>query len=194
MDKLLRSDLLSLEIYAEVRKDFRAKVMRHKQNRHLSIGPNATLYFEDRLTIQYQVQEILRVEKIFESEGIEEELQAYNPLIPDGTNWKSTFMLEFEDVDERKQRLSELLWVETRLWMQVAGCGRIAPICNEDLERTTHEKTSSVHFVRFELTSEMIQALKKDATISAGIDHREYQFTVNPIAENIRQSLINDLN
>ena len=193
MDKLLRSDLLSLEKYAEVRKDYRANTMRHKRDRHLSVGPNATLYFEDRLTIQYQIQEMLRVEKIFDVEGIEQELETYNPLIPDGSSWNATFMLEFEDVDIRKNRLSELLGIESCMWMQVAAFDRIAPICNEDLERATDEKTSSVHFMRFELTNEMIQALKEDATLSAGIDHREYQYTVNPIAENIRQSLVNDL-
>jgi len=193
MDKLLRSDLLPLEKYDEVRKDHRAKTMRHKRDRHLSVGPNATLYFEDRVTIQYQIQEMLRVEKIFDVEGIEQELATYNPLIPDGANLKATFMIEFEDVDIRKQRLSELLGIESCMWMQVAEFDRVAPICNEDLERSTDEKTSSVHFMRFELTNEMIQALKEDANLSAGIDHRKYQYTVSPIAENIRQSLVDDL-
>jgi len=193
MDKLLRSDLLPLEKYDEVRKDHRAKTMRHKRDRHLSVGPNATLYFEDRVTIQYQIQEMLRVEKIFDVEGIEQELATYNPLIPDGANLKATFMIEFEDVDIRKQRLSELLGIESCMWMQVAEFDRVAPICNEDLERSTDEKTSSVHFMRFELTNEMIQALKEDANLSAGIDHRKYHYTVSPIAENIRQSLVDDL-
>jgi hypothetical protein len=151
MNKLSRSDLYSLEKYAEVRNDFRARVMEHKKNRRLAIGPNATLYFEDRLTVQYQVQEMLRIEKIFESEGIEDELAAYNPLIPDGNNWKATFMLEFEEVEERRRKLSMLLGVEGNVWVQIKGFDRIVPIYNEDLERSTEDKTSSVHFMRFEL-------------------------------------------
>jgi len=193
MNKLAREDLISLEKYAEMRSDFRDKVMEHKKNRRLAIGPNATLYFEDRLTIQYQVQEMLRVEKIFEAEGIKEELEAYNPLIPDGKNWKATFMLEFGDVAERRKRLAELVGVEANVWMQVKGFDRISPIYNEDLERSTEEKTSSVHFMRFELTDEMIKALKNGATLSAGIDHPKYQETVDPVSDNIVESLLNDL-
>jgi len=193
MNKLAREDLITLEKYAEMRSDFRDKVMEHKKNRRLAIGPNATLYFEDRLTIQYQVQEMLRVEKIFEAEGIKEELAAYNPLIPDGKNWKATFMLEYGDVAERRIRLAELVGVEAKVWMQVAGCERIAPIYNEDLQRSTETKTSSVHFMRFELTDAMITALKGGASLAAGIDHPNYTDTVNPVAENVLKSLLNDL-
>ncbi len=193
MNKLTRDDLLSLEKYAEVRPDFRARVMEHKKNRRLAIGPNANLYFEDRLTIQYQIQEMLRIEKIFEAEGINEELEAYNPLIPDGKNWKATFMLEFEDVDERRLKLAELVGVDADVWMQVEGFERIVPISNEDLERSTESKTSSVHFMRFELSGEMINALKAGASLSAGIDNPAYPHVVAPVAENIRSALIEDL-
>ena len=193
MNKLAREDLITLEKYAEMRSDFRDKVMEHKKNRRLAIGPNATLYFEDRLTIQYQVQEMLRVEKIFEAEGIKEELEAYNPLIPDGKNWKATFMLEFGDVAERRIRLAELVGVEANVWMQVAGFDRITPIYNEDLERSTEEKTSSVHFMRFELTDAMIAALKNGAALSAGIDHPQYNYTVDPVYDNTLKALLNDL-
>ena len=193
MDKLTRDDLYSLEKYAEVRTDFRARVMEHKKNRRVPIGPNANLYFEDRLTIQYQIQEMLRIEKIFEADGINEELEAYNPLIPDGKNWKATFMLEFEDVDERRVKLAELVGVEANVWMQVEGFDRIVPIYNEDLERSTESKTSSVHFMRFELTDEMINALKAGAFLAAGIDHPAYRYTLSPMPENIRDALIDDL-
>jgi hypothetical protein len=193
MNKLSRSDLYSLEKYAEVRNDFRARVMEHKKNRRLAIGPNATLYFEDRLTVQYQVQEMLRIEKIFESEGIEDELAAYNPLIPDGNNWKATFMLEFEEVEERRRKLSMLLGVEGNVWVQIKGFDRIVPIYNEDLERSTEDKTSSVHFMRFELSKEMVKALKEGAPLSAGIDHPEYHYVVDPVADNVRDALVSDL-
>ncbi|MEX2354210.1 MAG: DUF3501 family protein, partial [Gammaproteobacteria bacterium] len=177
MDKLKKSDLYTLEKYAEVRKDFREQVLEHKKNRRLAIGPNATLYFEDRMTLQYQVQEMLRIEKIFEAAGIEEELSAYNPLIPDGKNWKATFMLEYGDIAERRKRLAELTGVEGKVWMQVQGFDRIVPIYNEDLERSTADKTSAVHFMRFELTDDMITALKGGASLSAGIDHPKYNHT-----------------
>jgi hypothetical protein len=193
VDKLTRNDLFSLEKYAEVRPDFRARVMEHKKNRRVSIGPNANLYFEDRLTIQYQIQEMLRIEKIFEADGINEELEAYNPLIPDGKNWKATFMLEFEYVDERRVKLAELVGVEASVWIQVDGFDRIVPIYNEDLERSTESKTSSVHFMRFELTDDMITALKSGVLLSAGIDHPAYCYTLSPVVENIRDALIEDL-
>ena len=193
MKKLTRDDLFNLEKYAEIRKDFRRKVMEHKNNRRLPIGPNATLYFEDRLTIQYQVQEMLRIEKIFEAEGIEEELSAYNPLIPDGKNWKATFMLEYPTVDERRERLAALVGIEGSVWMQVQGFDRIAPIYNEDLERSTAAKTSSVHFMRFELSDEMIDALKGGASLSAGIDHPEYNYTVDKVADDTTRVLVEDL-
>ena len=193
MKKLTREDLYSLEKYAELRADFRRQVMDHKKDRRLAIGPNATLYFEDRLTIQYQVQEMLRVERLFEAKDIEDELSAYNPLIPDGRNWKATFMLEFEDAVERRRKLAELIGVESRVWMQVEGHDRIIPLYNEDLERSTEAKTSSVHFMRFELTGGMAQAVKKGATLAAGIDHSHYSYTVNPVPKNILKSLVQDL-
>lgn len=193
MKKLTRADLFSLEQYAESRKAFRDEVLAHKKNRRLALGPNANLYFEDRMTIKYQVQEMLRIEKVFEAAGIEEELGAYNPLIPDGKNWKATFMLEFEDVDVRRQRLAELIGVEAHVWMQVAGFERIAPIYNEDMERSDGEKTAAVHFMRFELTDAMIKALKGGATLAAGIDHDAYRQIIDPVPANIVNSLLQDL-
>ena len=194
MDKLNRDSLISLEKYAEVRNEFRDKIMRHKRNRRLALGTNATLYFEDRLTMKYQVQEMLRIERIFEAAGIEEELAAYNPLIPDGSNWKATFMVEFPDEAERTAMLKQLINVENRVWMQVGDLDRIRPIADEDLERSDDEKTSAVHFLRFELSAEQVQALKEGAELAAGIDHDSYQVEIRPVAANIRDSLIGDLN
>jgi hypothetical protein len=193
MQKLKREDLYSLEEYAELRPKFRSQVMEHKKNRQVSIGPNATLYFEDRLTMQYQIQEMLRAERIFESAGIQEELDAYNPLIPDGSNWKATFMVEFPDEVERKQALAKLIGIEDKIWIQINGHERVSPIADEDLERETEEKTSSVHFLRFELTPEMVEAVKAGASISMGIDHESYVYQVDSVPDNIRQSLAEDL-
>ena len=193
MDKLKRDDLYSLEKYAKIRDEFRARVMAHKKNRQLAIGPHATLYFEDRLTMQYQVQEMLRAERIFEAAGIEEELAVYNSLIPDGSNWKATFMLEYTDVEERKVALASLCGVEKQLWMRVNGLAPVTPIADEDLERENGGKTSSVHFLRFELTGDMVAALKRGASVAAGISHPFYDFTVDPIPGNIPPSLFNDL-
>ncbi len=193
MNKLSREDLFSLEKYAEIRNDFRARVMSHKENRQLPIGPHATLYFEDRLTMQYQIQEMLRAEKIFDAEGIQEELDVYNPLVPDGLNWKATFMIEYTDEKERKDALARLIGVEKKLWMRVAGFESVTPIANEDLERETEDKTSSVHFLRFELTEDMVAALKNGASVAAGISHPEYDLTVDPVPDNIRQALLEDL-
>ncbi len=172
--KLKREDLYSLEQYAQRRAQFRAQVIAHKKNRQVRIGPHAALYFEDRLTMQYQIQEMLRVERIFESAGIEEELATYNPLIPDGSNWKATFMLEYPDVEQRRQALEQLKGVEDRVWARVADFEPIWAIADEDLERGNDTKTSSVHFLRFELTPPMIAALKRDAALSMGIDHPHY--------------------
>jgi hypothetical protein len=193
MRKLTRDSLISLEKYAEIRDDFRAEVMRHKRDRRLALGTNATLYFEDRLTMQYQVQEMLRIERIFEAAGINEELEAYNPLIPDGSNWKATFMIEFPDPDERDAMLRQLAGVENRVWMQIGDSDKIRPIADEDLDRTNEEKTSAVHFLRFELHEEQVKTLKEGAELAAGIDHDNYQVEVRPIAANIRQSLMRDL-
>jgi hypothetical protein len=192
MGKLTRKDLFSLEKYASVRQEFRAKVMDHKANRRLSIGPHATLYFEDSLTMQYQVQEMLRLERIFEQEGIQQELDVYNPLIPDGGNWKATFMVEYEDVEERRAALARLIGIEKTVWVSVEGFGKVFAICNEDLERETEDKTSAVHFLRFELTPEMIAAIKRGATVRAGIDHPNYREEVK-IPVQVRDSLAGDL-
>ncbi|MDP3483749.1 MAG: DUF3501 family protein [Sulfuricella sp.] len=192
MGKLTRDDLYSLEKYAAIRPDFRAKVMEHKQHRRVPIGPHAALYFEDALTMQYQVQEMLRLERIFEPEGIQDELDVYNPLIPDGSNWKAAFMVEYEDEAERKQALARLIGIEKAVWVQVEGLGKVYPIANEDLDRETEDKTASVHFLRFELTPEMIAAVKQGAIISAGIDHPAcHEKTELPQA--VRDSLAGDL-
>ena len=193
MNKLSRDDLYTLEKYAEVRPEFRARVMAHKKNRRLPIGPNAMLFFEDALTMHYQIQEMLRAERIFEAGGIQEELDAYNPLIPDGSNWKATFMMEFPDEVERREQLAALIGVERHVWAQVADFARITPIADEDLERETDEKTSSVHFLRFELTPEMVTAVKQGAAISIGVDHPRYTYSVEPLEKNVRDSLAADL-
>ena len=192
MNKLKREDLFSLEQYAEQRADFRDHVMAHKKNRRVNVGPHLSLYFEDRLTIQYQVQEMLRIEKIFEAGAIQEELDTYNPLIPDGGNLKATAMLEFEDVELRRKRLGELVGVENHIWLQVDGHEKVYAIANEDLERSTDEKTSAVHFLRFELDCEMATAAQSEARISLGVDHDFYRYaTVLEGPE--KSSLINDL-
>ncbi len=191
---LARADLYSLEDYYAMRGDYRKKVMAHKKNRNLPVGPNATLYFEDRLTIQYQIQEMLRIEKIFDAEGIEEELETYNPLIPDGRNWKATFMIEFDDESERRKKLAEFIGIEKTTWVQVAGHEKVFAICNEDLvERETEEKTSSVHFMRFELTEEMCKDAKSGSAISAGIDLPAYNHASDPMPSNFADSLRADL-
>jgi hypothetical protein len=192
-NKLSRDDLYSLEQYAEARPAFREKVLAHKKNRRLDLGTNAALYFEDRLTMQYQVQEMLRIEKIFEADGIREELDAYNPLIPDGSNWKATFMVEFPEVEERKAMLAKLVGIEDRVYVQVADFDRVHPIADEDLDRDTEEKTSAVHFLRFELPPEQVRALKAGASLIAGIDHENYRVEVSPVPDNIRESLVADL-
>ncbi|MEJ2575568.1 MAG: DUF3501 family protein [Gammaproteobacteria bacterium] len=191
--KLQRDDLFPLEKYAEVRPEFRARVMAHKKTRQVPLGRSATLYFEDRLTMQYQIQEMLRIEKIFEASGIQEELDAYNPLIPDGSNWKATFMVEFPDVEERKRELARLVGIEDRVWVQVADFERVYAVADEDLERDTEEKTSSVHFLRFELTPEMARAVKQGSAVSIGVDHENYSHAVEPVSAAIRDSLANDL-
>ncbi len=192
-NQLTRDDLYSLEEYARIRPDFRARVMEHKKNRQVALGPHATLYFEDRLTMQYQVQEMLRIERIFEPEGIRDELDAYNPLIPDGGNWKATFMIEYPDPEERRAALARLIGIEKRVWVQVADFEQVFPIANEDLERETEEKTSSVHFLRFELPPEMRQALKGGAALAVGVDHPQYSYEVRNVPAAVRESLVADL-
>jgi hypothetical protein len=184
---------MGLEQYSTARKEFRAKVLEHKRNRNLALGPNASWAFEDQLTMQYQVQEMLRVERIFEADAIQEELDAYNPLIPDGRNWKATFLLEFPDVDERRQRLAQLKGVEDRCWVQVAGHDRVWAIADEDLERENDDKTSSVHFLRFELSPQMCAQVKAGAAIAAGIDHDSYRYEAASVPQNVRDSLAKDL-
>ena len=193
MEKLTRQDLHSLEDYSAMRDEFRAQVIQHKKNRVLQVGPNVTMHFEDRLVMHYQIQEMLRAEKIFESDGIQEELDAYNPMIPDGSNWKVTFMIEFPDPEERAVRLKELLGIEDTTYVQVSGYEKVHPISDEDLPRETAEKTSSVHFMRFELTSEMVSALKDGAALSAGIDHPKYQHAIEALPVSMRDSLVADL-
>ena len=193
MKPLSRDDLLSLEQYAEQRKDFREAVIKHKLNRRVEVGPNATIYFEDRLTIQYQIQEMLRIEKIFEVSGIEEELETYNPLIPDGTNWKATFMIEYPDADERRVALIKLSGIEDRVWVKAGDSDRVWAIADEDLERATEEKTSAVHFLRFELPRSVIDAIKSGSEISVGISHDFYKHSVSPVPKNVHDSLVNDL-
>jgi len=193
MQKLTRDDLLSLEQYAEQRVAFRDAVMAHKKNRRLDLGTNAALYFEDRLTMQYQVQEMLRIEKIFEADGINEELGAYNPLIPDGSNWKATFMIEFPEADERQVMLERLVGIENRVYVQIEDFARVFAIPDEDLERADEHKTSAVHFMRFEFPPEQASALKSGASLIAGIDHENYQVEISPVADNILTSLLNDL-
>jgi hypothetical protein len=193
MKKLTRDDLYPLEKYAELRPRMRAEVMAHKQHRQVAIGPNATLYFEDRMTMQYQVQEMLRIERIFEAGGINDELAAYNPLIPDGSNWKATFMVEFPEEDERREALKRLKGVENRVWVRVAGFEPVRPVADEDLEREDEEKTSSVHFLRFELTPAMVRTVKQGAPIAMGIDHPAYTHQNDPIPLATRDSLARDL-
>jgi hypothetical protein len=193
MSKLKREDLMSLEEYDQARPGFRQKVMAHKKNRLVRLDEHAALYFEDRLTMQYQIQEMLRIEKIFDAAGIQEELDAYNPLIPDGSNWKVTFMLEYPDVEERKRMLARLQGIEEKVWVRVGDMDKVYPIANEDLERTTEEKTSSVHFLRFELDDDMVAAVKNGATLSMGIDHPEFSVEVPRVAAETAASLANDL-
>lgn len=189
---LTHDQLYSLEQYARLRPEFRTRVIAHKKNRLVPVGPHVTLHFEDRLTMQYQVQEMLRLERMFEPEAIQEELDVYNSLIPDGSNWKATFMIEFPDEAERKVELARLVGIEKAVWVQVADFARVVPIANEDLDRETEGKTSAVHFLRFELTPAMCQAVKSGAAIRVGIDHPHYQAETT-LAAAVRDSLAADI-
>lgn len=189
---LTRDDLYSLEQYAQVRGDFRARVMAHKKNRQVALGGHATLYFEDRLTMQYQIQEMLRTERIFEAAGIQDELDAYNPLIPDGSNWKATLMVEYEDAEERREALARLRGIEDRIWVQVCGFDRVYAIADEDMERENADKTSSVHFLRFELAPPMVAAMKDGAALTLGSDHPCYEYGVEA-TPSVRNALAEDL-
>ena len=190
---LVPADLLTLEAYAKARPDFRRRLMEHKAPRRVILGEHLTLTFEDRLTMQYQVQEMLRVERIFEEEGILEELAAYNPLIPDGANWKATMLLEYADPEERRERLQELIGVEDRVWVRVAGHAAVYAIADEDLPRENEEKTSSVHFLRFELAAPMIASLKQGAALAIGVDHENYEASIDPVPEQTRKTLLADV-
>ncbi len=193
-DKLKREELYSLEKYSEIRDDFRKKIIKHKENRRLELGDNLVLLFEDKLIMQYQVQEMLKAETIFDAEGIEEELAAYNPLIPDGSNWKATMMIQYTDVEERQHMLGQLIGIESLVWMQIEGFDKVFAIADEDLERDTEEKTSAVHFLRFELNTDMVSAAKAGAPISSGVDHKNYTIHLSVLPENITDSLKQDLN
>ncbi len=192
-EQFTAESLMSLEEYAKARPEFRAKVMDHKKNRRVALGPDTTLYFEDRLTLQYQIQEMLRIEKVFEADGIQDELDAYNPMVPSGKNWKATFMIEYPDADHRAKMLGKLLGIDKLVWVRVEGFDKVHPITNEDLDRETEDKTSSVHFMRFELNDEMIAATKSGAKISMGVDHPVYTHEVDEIDDGVRASLVEDL-
>ena len=194
MKILTRDDLMSLEDYAQARDSFRAQVIDHKKNRLVRLGENATLYFEDRRTMQYQVQEMLRIEKIFEADAIQEELDAYNPLIPDGDNLKATFMIEYPEVAGRKEALAMLVGIEDKVWVSAEACDKVYAIADEDMDRETEEKTSAVHFMRFQLTPEIINAISNGAMIAVGIDHENYNVELKAIPAATRESLAGDLN
>jgi hypothetical protein len=192
MAQIAPESLLSLEVYARERNAYRSRVIAHKKLRTVHAGENVTLIFEDETTIRYQVQEMLRIERIFEEAGIRGELEAYNPLIPDGSNWKATMLIEYPEPEERRRRLAELKGVEDRAWVEVGGCARVYAIADEDLERENEEKTSAVHFVRFELDGKMREALKQGAGLSVGVDHPNYRASV-AVAPEVRASLAGDL-
>ena len=193
MAQVTRDSLMTLEVYARARPQFRARVMAHKKNRTLQLGGHVTLLFEDELTIRYQIQEMLRAERVFEDAGVQDELDAYNPLIPDGANWKATLMIEYPEVKERHRMLARLIGIEDRVWVQVEGQARVYAIADEDLDRDNAEKTSAVHFLRFELDPTMVQALKKGAALAVGVDHPAYSAAVGAVDPAVRNSLVNDL-
>jgi hypothetical protein len=190
---LTRKDLLSLEQYSTERTRLRSEVIAHKQVRNVHVGPNMTWCFEDYTTIRYQILEMLRAERIFESDGIQGELDAYNPLIPDGSNWKVTLLLEFPDPNERRTALEKLIGVEDRCWVRVSEMERVFAIADEDMERANDEKTSAVHFLRFELSPSMVEAMKSGASLSIGVDHDNYRHVLRPLPGPIRDSLSLDL-
>jgi len=193
MAKLTHDKLMTLEAYAKARDSFRSEVIAHKKHRQVHLGDHVTLLFEDALTMQYQVQEMLRLERIFEAELIQDELDVYNPLIPDGSNWKATMMIEYPDATERQLKLATLTGIENRVWVQASGHDRVYAIADEDLDRTTDEKTSAVHFMRFELTPQMVAALNQGAELSMGVDHPAYQAVLDPVPAETRTSLLRDL-
>ena len=185
--------LMTLEAYAKARKDFRARVLAHKKDRTVALGEHLTLIFEDELTIRYQVQEMLRVERIFEEEGIHDELAAYDPLIPDGSNWKATMLIEYPDVAERQAQLAVLRGIEDKVWIEVAGHARVYAIADEDMDRSNDEKTSAVHFLRFELTPPMIAALRAGGDLAIGVAHPAYTAQIDRVPPAVKSSLAGDL-
>jgi len=193
MNKLTVDDLYPLETYARLRSEFRERVIEHKTHRRLSLGAHLSLAFEDRLTMHYQVQEMLRAERIFEPADIEAELEAYNPLIPDGSNWKATLSIEYPDVDERRVALEQLVGIEDRIWVQVADQRAVFGIADEDLERSTETKTSAIHFLRFELPPESVNALRAGAALVVGVDHPKLTLRADHIPETLHESLLADL-
>ena len=193
MPPITPESLMPLETYAKARQDYRTRVMAHKKQRTVALGPDITLIFEDELTIRYQVQEMLRIERIFEEAGIRDELDTYNPLVPDGNNWKVTMLIEYPDVVERTRMLQRLIGIEDRVFVQVAGFSLVHAIADEDLDRSTDTKTAAVHFLRFELGAEMIAALKRGAALTLGVDHPEYRARVEAVTAPVRDALVNDL-
>lgn len=193
MPAITRESLMTLEAYSRSRKEFRARVLEHKKPRKVYLGGHITLLFEDELTLRYQIQEMLRIEKIFEDAGIQDELDAYNPLVPDGSNWKATMLIEYPDVDERRRELGKLKGVEDTVWVRVAGCDKVFAIADEDLERENEHKTSSVHFLRFELSEPMKQGLRAGAALAIGVDHPNAAVSLDPVSAETRASLLGDL-
>jgi hypothetical protein len=193
MARITRDTLLTLEAYARERNQFRSKVLAHKRHRTLTVGPNVTLVFEDELTMRYQIQEMLRAERIFESEGVQDELDAYNPLIPDGSNWKCTMLIEYPDAEERRRMLPKLIGIEDRVWVRIEGCKPVYAIADEDMERENAEKTSSVHFLRFELAEDMKLRMRSGAALAIGIDHPSYAHEIAEVDAAARGSLVGDL-
>ena len=193
MPRITRESLMTLEAYAKARPDFRAKVLEHKRPRTVHLGEHVTLVFEDELTMRYQIQEMLRIEKTFEEEGIQDELDAYNPLVPDGRNFKATMLLEYENVDDRRAALARLKGIEDRVWVQVEGCPKVYAMADEDLERENEQKTSAVHFLRFQLTDEMAAALKYGVGLGLGVDHPQYTAEIPAVGEATRKALTADL-
>jgi hypothetical protein len=193
MAQITRDSLMTLEAYARARPEFRARVMAHKKPRTVSLGEHVTLLFEDELTIRYQIQEMLRAERIFEEEGIQSELDAYNPLMPDGANWKATMLIEYPDENERREMLARLIGIEDRVWVQVAGHARVHAVADEDMERENESKTSAVHFLRFDLGASAARALKEGAALAIGVDHPRYSATIAAVSPETRASLAEDL-
>lgn len=193
MPKITRDSLMSLEAYAKARNDFRSRVLEHKRERTVRLGEHVTLLFEDELTIRYQIQEMLRIEKTFEESAIQDELDTYNPLVPDGRNLKATMLIEYEEAEERRTALASMKGIGASVWVRVEGLSKVHAIADEDLERENDQKTSSVHFLRFELTREMAEALKRGAALSVGVDHPAYTAAADPVGAQTRACLAKDL-